>query len=123
MTVEIPMVDRSRPGGRSYGRLIVGVKRMAEFVLCHVWIFDDDSGTSDNVNEPQFARVARDNVGVYVRNACPRRLTDIEAKVVAVGLVYAIQDLQGTALQAMQFDNLLGSKFSNVNNMAIGKDH
>ena len=54
----------------SIRHLIVCVKRLAEFVLCHVWIFDYNSGAIDNVNESQLAGVARDNVGVYMRNAC-----------------------------------------------------
>ena len=96
---------------------------MTEFVLCHVRIFDYYSGAGDDVNESQFARVARHDVSVYVRNACPRCLTDVETEVIPAGLVYAIQDFKGAALKAMQFNHFLGRKFSNVNNMAIGKDH
>jgi hypothetical protein len=58
-----------------------------------------------------------------MRNACSRRLPDIETEVVPVGLVYTIQYFKGTTLKAMQFDNLLTGEFSNVNNMAIGKNH
>ena len=123
MAVEIPVVDRSRFGDRSYRRLIAGVKCLTKFILCHVRIFDYNSGAGDNVNKPQLTGVAWDNVGVHMGYACARRLTDIETEVVAVGLVYAVQYLKGAALEAMQLDDLLYSELSNVNNMAIGKNH